>query len=86
MKIYMGMHMFHVNSMAGYFENQDTSQAKGKNQTLHYSKRQKSMTGIPLILCGQTRRGSKTLYQEVYKTSNITLLCKMTMTSLSKDH
>ena len=43
--------------MAGYFENQDTSQAKGKNQTLHYSKRQKSTTGIPVILCVQTQEG-----------------------------
>lgn len=34
MKIYMGMHMFHVNSMAGYFESQDTSQAKGKKSNI----------------------------------------------------
>lgn len=35
-------YLFHVNSMPGYFENQDTSQANGKKQTLHHSKRQRN--------------------------------------------
>ena len=74
--------------MPGYFENQDTSQAKEKKQTLHHSKRQRNNDNRILdIMWSNIRKGNKTLYQEVDKTSNIMLLCKMTMTSLiSTDH
>lgn len=41
-------YLFHVNSMPGYFEDQDTSQAKGKKQTLHHSKRQRNNDHILL--------------------------------------
>lgn len=75
MKIYSYAYLLHVNSMPGYFEDQDTSQAMGKRQTLHHSKRQRNNDQYYQEYDGQTQ--VKKNYQEIDKTSNIMLLCKI---------
>lgn len=81
-------YLFHVNSMPGYSEDQDTSKAK---EIKYYitAKGKEIMITYYQESDGQTQKGKrKTLYQKIDKTSNITVLCKIKWLTLliSTDH